>query len=254
MQSCPESRATVQGRVLNKIRPGRMANLLISCLKLGDIDLSVQFIRNRRARRYILRVLPNKSVRVTLPRSGNLTFAREFLQQHANWVSKQLQRLPSPASERWDLGTEVLFRGQTATLSEGAPGYVVLAKESIPAPDLLNLRQYNERYLWNLAPRELPQRVFELASLHGFEPTKVCVRNQRSRWGSCSRRGTVSLNWRLIQTPESVRDYIILHELAHLRHMNHSSKFWKLVAQICPDHHAAEAWLKSNHVSIRAPA
>jgi predicted metal-dependent hydrolase len=70
------------------------------------------------------------------------------------------------------------------------------------------------------------------------------VRNQRSRWGSCSRRGTISLNWRLIQTPVSVRDYVILHELAHLKEMNHSKRFWREVARLCPDYKEAENWLK----------
>jgi predicted metal-dependent hydrolase len=72
----------------------------------------------------------------------------------------------------------------------------------------------------------------------------VSVRNQRSRWGSCSARGTVSLNWRLVRTPDNVRDYIILHELAHLREMNHSDRFWARVAETCPGWREAERWLK----------
>ena len=72
----------------------------------------------------------------------------------------------------------------------------------------------------------------------------VTVRNQRSRWGSCSGTGTISLNWRLVQTPDSVRDYIIYHELAHLREMNHSDRFWARVAETCPGWREAERWLK----------
>ena len=82
------------------------------------------------------------------------------------------------------------------------------------------------------------------ARLCGISVRRVSVRNQRSRWGSCSRRGTISLNWRLIQTPVFVRDYVILHELAHLRQMNHSARFWREVARLCPDFQIAEAWLK----------
>ena len=72
------------------------------------------------------------------------------------------------------------------------------------------------------------------------------MRNQRSRWGSCSRGGLISLNWRLVQMPPTVRDYIILHELAHVRVPNHSAKYWRGLAQLCPDYRAAEAWLKAN--------
>jgi predicted metal-dependent hydrolase len=97
-----------------------------------------------------------------------------------------------------------------------------------------------------LAARELPARVLELAAPHHLPVQRVTVRNQRSRWGSCSRRGTISLNWRLVQTPLFVRDYLVLHELAHLREMNHSSRFWSEVERICPDFPEAERWLKQH--------
>lgn len=110
----------------------------------------------------------------------------------------------------------------------------------------VDLRPAIEKHLRQLASRELPLRVAELAREHGFQVHRVTVRNQRSRWGSCSKRGTVSLNWRLIQTPLFVRDYIILHELAHLKEMNHSRRFWREVARLCPDFARAERWLKEH--------
>jgi hypothetical protein len=103
-----------------------------------------------------------------------------------------------------------------------------------------------ERRLWKLAAQELPVHVRALAAAHQSPVFRVCVRNQKSRWGSCSRKGTVSLNWRLIQTPDFVRDYIILHELMHLRQMNHSPRFWAEVERVCPDYESAERWLKQN--------
>ena len=80
---------------------------------------------------------------------------------------------------------------------------------------------------------------------------RITVRNQRSRWGSCSVKGTISLNWRLIQTPPFVQDYIILHELMHLREMNHSRRYWRCVEQVCPNYRNAEAWLKQNKNLLR---
>jgi predicted metal-dependent hydrolase len=103
-----------------------------------------------------------------------------------------------------------------------------------------------ERHLRKLAAQELPARVFELAGLHKLPVQRVMVRNQRSRWGSCSRRGTISLNWRLVQTPLSVRDYLVLHELAHLKQMNHSRQFWNEVERLCPAFREAECWLKQH--------
>ena len=115
----------------------------------------------------------------------------------------------------------------------------------------LNLRPAVENHLRRLAVRELPPRVLELASLHQLTVRRVTVRDQKSRWGSCSRRGTISLNWRLVQTPIQVRDYIILHELMHLREMNHSARYWREVERVCPDYLAAERWLKQHPDLLR---
>jgi hypothetical protein len=109
-----------------------------------------------------------------------------------------------------------------------------------------NLRPALENHLRNLARACLIQRAHELAKHHSAKIRRVVVRNQRSRWGSCSYNGTISLNWRLIQLPEPVRDYIIVHELMHLRELNHSPRFWAEVAKACPGYRSAEEWLKQN--------
>src|ERR1019366_7249645 len=115
----------------------------------------------------------------------------------------------------------------------------------IKVPDVsADLRAVVQKHLHKLAEQELPRRVMELASFHSVDVSRVSVRNQKSRWGSCSRRGTISLNWRLIQAPGFVLDYIILHELAHRRQMNHSEKFWQEVDSLFPDYLQAERWLK----------
>lgn len=105
-----------------------------------------------------------------------------------------------------------------------------------------------ERELRRMAAAELPARLLELATIHGLKDKirRITVRSQRTRWGSCSRRGTISLNWRLVQLSPSVSDYILLHELAHLLHLNHSAKFWAEVARLCPDYEHAESWLRQH--------
>ena len=100
------------------------------------------------------------------------------------------------------------------------------------------------------ARHELPSRLLELAAELGLAVSKVSVRNQRWRWGSCSPNGHVCLNWRLVNMPPSVRDYVMIHELMHLRRMDHSKKFWTLVAQACPDYEAARRWLRENGGSL----
>ena len=218
--------------------------------------------RHPRARRYVLRVKADGSARVTIPRRGTIAGARSFVGKNLGWLELQLQRLAErptrPAA--WRVGTAILFRGEQVNIAWAAtdtshgclptgngPAKVWIGEESVRVPDVSgDLRTPIERHLWKLAARELPGRVIEFAELHRLRVARVMVRNQRSRWGSCSPRGTISLNWRLIQAPPNVRDYIILHELCHLRQMNHSDRFWREVASVCPDYQRAELWLKRN--------
>jgi predicted metal-dependent hydrolase len=226
-------------------------------LRLGARHVRLWLVPNRRARRYVLRLRPDGAARVTIPRGGSAAEARRFVERNAAWLEKQLLRQATrpSAPKTWPAGTEILFRGERVRLEPGVSGEsrsLLLGSEVVrltkPGDDL---RPAVERHLWRLAARELPPRVLELAALHQSPVQRVTVRNQRSRWGSCSRRGTVSLNWRLVQAPIFVRDYIILHELAHLKEMNHSRRFWREVARLCPDFAAAERWLKQHSDLLR---
>jgi hypothetical protein len=116
---------------------------------------------------------------------------------------------------------------------------------TVAALEAGNLRGRVETHLRRLAAKELPARLSELARAHGFSASAVSVRNQRTRWGSCSPSGRISLNWRLIQAPPAVCDYVLLHELTHLRHPNHSARFWRELARLCPYHVEARQWLRS---------
>jgi predicted metal-dependent hydrolase len=212
-------------------------------------------IRNPRARRYVLRLRPDGSARVTVPRGGSATEARRFAERSKEWFERQLQRLDTRPNrpKEWSVGTEILFRGEPVKLEAGVNGesdMIRFGSEIVKAADpAADLRPVIERHLWRLAANELPPRVLEYAALHQLPVRRITVRNQRSRWGSCSRRWTISLNWRLIQTPAFVQDYIFLHELCHLREMNHSVRFWREVRLVCPDYETAERWLKQ-HASL----
>jgi predicted metal-dependent hydrolase len=221
-------------------------------LRVGPRQVPLALVPNRRARRYVLRLRPDGTARVSIPLGGSAVQARRFAERNIPWLERQLLRhaLCQHSPKAWTSGSEFLFRGQPVRLetsSQTGETQVRFGDQQFrlkAAAD--DLRPLVERHIWRLAARELPGRVAELASQHKFDLRGVTVRNQRSRWGSCSRNGTVSLNWRLLQAPEFVRDYIILHELAHLRHMNHSRRFWAEVARLCPDFRRAEAWLKSH--------
>jgi predicted metal-dependent hydrolase len=101
------------------------------------------------------------------------------------------------------------------------------------------------------ARTELPARLLEIAAHHGLGVTGVSIRNQRTRWGSCGRDGKISLNWRLVLMPAAVRDYVLIHELMHLKRLDHSPAYWKLVASACPGYRDARQWLRTHGPALR---
>ena len=222
-------------------------------LMVGNRPTRLVLVRHPRARRYVLRLKKDGSVRVTIPRIGSAERGREFARQHLAWIERQIVRRsaqPRP-TKTWEIGSKILYRGAwvelVEVLQEGRTS-VRFGDQTVLVLDAKgDLRPPLEQYLRELATPELVARTLELARGHSMTVRRVSVRNQRSRWGSCSRRGTVSLNWRLLQMPPLVRDYIILHELVHFQHMNHSKSFWEAVGRICPNWEAAELWLKQNH-------
>ncbi len=224
-------------------------------LTVSGRRVPLDIVRSPRARRYLLRLRPDGSARVTIPNRGSLAEGRRFAERSTEWLARQLAKHSTrpilPAS--WRLGIAILFRGDSIVVAAdaNAPTTAIrLGDEHIPVPQIdADLRPSITRHLRQLAAVELPRRTFDLAAAHRLTVKRVTVRNQRTRWGSCSRRATISLNWRLIQAPSFVSDYIILHELMHLREMNHSSRFWREVKQVCPDYLTAEKWLKQ-HASL----
>jgi len=205
----------------------------------------IRFERSTRARHYRLTLRRDGTALVTIPANGS---------QRAAEKERQARRPKGPTV--WPLGTAVFWRGglceiRAASADElGSARWriqVSLASELFRVAKLEgDLRPTLEAHFARIARAELPRRTAELAASVGLEVKRVTVRDQRSRWGSCSSRGTLSLNWRLVQTPDFVRDYIIYHELMHLKEMNHSERFWARVEEVCPVWREAESWLKQN--------
>ena len=175
-------------------------------LDLFAVPAPTVFVRHRSARRYILRVLDDGTLRVTLPRWGSRREALRFIERSEPWITRErLKRQSRPP---------------------------------VVHPDEPALRKR--------AAKELPPQLVSLAAAHDITVTRISVRNQRSRWGSCSSTGSITLNWRLILVPDHVRNYVMIHELMHRRELNHSTRFWRHVATACPDYRESKRWLLSD--------
>ena len=212
----------------------------------------VVFERSARARNYRLTLKRDGTAVAVVPLRGSLREAQRFVEQHRDWLERaraRQARRPRAAAV-WTIGTHVLWRGEMTEIRVAAQGEraaVCLAADVFRVARVEgDLRPTLEAHFARRARVELPARTWELAALAGVDVKQVTVRNQRSRWGSCSSGGTISLNWRLVQTPDFVRDYIVHHELMHLREMNHSARFWARVEEVCPEWREAERWLKRN--------
>lgn len=207
--------------------------------------------RSEKASRYRLSVGRDGVAVLTIPLRGSERQARLFLASQREWLERargRLAQLPRSAAV-WTPGTSLLWRGAWCTIlrTPDEPPHVLLGADRFRVRQCDgDLRPTLEAHFRRTARIELPARTWELAAVTGVTVREVVVRDQRTRWGSCSSSGTISLNWRLVQALPLAADYIILHELMHVREMNHSERFWALVAAVCPQWKDAERWLKSH--------
>jgi len=121
-----------------------------------------------------------------------------------------------------------------------------LAATPVLTPQQEELVRRTEKKLRTAAKNYIPYRVEHFHQLTGGHYTKISIRDQKSRWGSCSSSGSLSFNYRLMMAPASVLDYVVVHELCHLTHLNHSKQFWNMVESILPDYRTCEKWLKEH--------
>jgi predicted metal-dependent hydrolase len=235
------------------MRPIRAAVPTPQKLRVQGLNEPVEIRRHPAARRMTLRVSrTSRSVIVTVPVSCDLVQAGTFLNTHLDWVRERLGNLPEhiPFSD----GSVVPLRGaphvivgigsrrgsrvvELGTSADGKPALLVSG-----ASDHLGRRLRD--WLAAEAGRDLAGRVASHAANLGLKAGRVTVRDQKSRWGSCSSTGSLSFSWRLIMAPAHVLDYVAAHEVAHLAEMNHGPRFWALVRRTMPRTDEAKRWLQ----------
>jgi len=165
--------------------------------------LTYELCRNARAKRISIRIHPGPAeggrIVLTVPKRASIRQAEDFLREHAEWVAKQSARLA----------------GKESILSRTDP------------------REYRRRRAE--AEAFIQEKVTRWNDYYGFRHGRISIRDQKTRWGSCSKKGNLSFSWKLLLLPERMADYVVVHELCHLKEFNHSPRFWALVAQTIPD-------------------
>lgn len=229
-------------------------------LEIDGDPVRVTLVPRANARRYILRVRSSaRDVQLTVPPHGNFRDAQTFVLRHRDWIRERLARLPE--GMRFEDGAVIPFKGADHLIEHrpGARGVVwiepgaadpLLEEDALPricvAGRYLHVRRRVRDWLKGEAEKELAPRVREYARRAGVSFNRLSIRDQKSRWGACSSSGTLTFSWRLVLAPEFVIDYLAAHEVNHLREMNHSRRYWRLLRELCPDTDRAEAWLKAH--------
>lgn len=217
-------------------------------------ELPITIKRVAGARSLRARVTDKGEVIVTAPRLLPSRYINDFIAEHSDWIADKYEQAKQKQLALTKTRQTLLLRGQEydfrLAVSSTKKRVVISGKQLLvtaPSEDHAVIRPVLEKFFRQQAEMYLKPRVLLLADLVGKEVKTVSIRSQRTRWGSCSSRLTISLNWRLIMAPDFASDYVIYHELAHLTHMDHSKRFWKLVEQYCPNYKQAESWLKKHH-------
>jgi hypothetical protein len=217
-------------------------------LKIDGRLLEVRVRLNPRARRMIVKVNPaTGEVSVTAPTRRGLSAALDFARGEREWIARQLAKAPGPVLLA--TGAVIPFKGRPHEICAGTRGPApVWSEDGViwVGGDAAHAPRRVLDFLKREARKAFETRALELAARLGVKPARITVRDTASRWGSCSSARALSFSWRLILAPGFVLDYVVAHEVAHLREMNHSPRFWAHVKSLAPDMVAAQAWLRTN--------
>lgn len=238
-----------------------MNNAINAVTTLEGQKISYRIVQSRRARRMRITV-SSSGITVTLPYGLKVVEAERMIQQNASWILEQMKRVSKRAAAGSALPTDVVLlrgkpykieiieemdRASRIHISEGREK--LLAR--VPAGSSRSPRSLVEPWLKQQARKEIEAVVTQQAARMNLQAKSISIRDQRTRWGSCSSKGTLSFNWRLVMAPPAVLEYVVIHELAHILQPNHSPAFWNVVAQYAPNYKVLRQWLRKNASALR---
>ncbi len=220
----------------------------------------IDYLLRRSRRRTIGFLIDDRGLTVTAPKWVSVAEIESGLAERSDWITRKLVEWREYASRRdrlmtrWEEGASLLFVGRELTmqLTEGRPSRVQRVDDSLrislaAKADADQMKNLVHSWLQAQAKLMFGPRLTHFGDLLGKQPKRWGLSSARTRWGSCGPDGSIRLNWRLIHFPADVIDYIIAHEVAHLREMNHGPKFWATVQGLFPDYEKSKEWLKNIH-------
>jgi predicted metal-dependent hydrolase len=214
-------------------------------LRVAEREIPLLVTRNPRARRISISLDGSGAVRLVLPRRTSLRHGLDFAEDKAGWIIDHLDALP--ARVPFEAGAILPLLGVDHVICHDPA-----ARRGVWRTDgtiqVSGQRDHLPRrvrdFLKIEARREISQRAHEKAKIIGRAVRRLTLRDTTSRWGSCSAEGNLNFTWRLILAPEAVLDYVVAHEIAHLKHMNHGARFWALVGRLTDDATRSRRWLR----------
>ncbi|ADZ68467.1 M48 family metallopeptidase [Polymorphum gilvum] len=222
-------------------------------LVIDGCDVAIRLRADPRARRYLLRLPPDRSEPVlTIPKGGSLATAERFAERHAGWLRDQLHARPDTVA--FEAGALVPLRGVPHRIAPTGRlrGLIETAEGADDLPHILvpGAQEHLPRKLTDWLKRAARDDIADAVGRHtrtlGVRASAISIRDTRSRWGSCASNGRLSFSWRLILAPTDILDYVAAHEVAHLKEMNHSDRFWRLCHQLAPHTPRARQWLRDH--------
>jgi predicted metal-dependent hydrolase len=213
--------------------------------------------RSAQARRYTLRLkTASREAVLTMPARGSLATAKDFAERHGGWLASRFAKLPALVD--FTHGADIPLRGVLHRIDHRptarGTAWVESDDDGKPVIAVAGDARFTERRVRDFLKREARRDIEEAAHRHAralnVQLKRIAIKDTVSRWGSCAADGSLSFSWRMILAPPFVLDYLAAHEVAHRVEMNHSPRYWKVVASIYPDYDRAEAWLKRHGTEL----
>jgi hypothetical protein len=220
-------------------------------------DIPIEKIVRSRRRTIALEVTPQATLVVRAPYRVSQGYIEQMIREKGAWIQKkmaEMKRRPQAAAHAYGEGEVFWFLGRAYPLHIVDDGSVAITRTdrlNVPRTLLPDIHRQIKCWYGAEAEKEIHARCMYFSMMTGYSPASLRITDARQRWGSCTYKGGLNFSWRLVQAPLEIVDYVIVHELVHLRQHDHSKKFWAKVEELMPDYERRRNWLRENEQLLR---